>query len=264
MPLALKNSIINKLILLVVISWIILAIIFGYLDLEISKAIVNEDSLWGNFGKDFGEPPGYGLIAISLSILIGSYNNEIKKQKVAAYVIIIIGIVLFVFGFVLSEKILIIDGVSIFLPLILFVIFTYKKDWKRYQKISGVIVILAIINPLIFVQITKVLTGRIRFKDLAPNYSNYTPWFLPPGPSGNYSFPSGHTAMAFMFLPLFILVKNYNWKDPKKIILSILIIGWGLFVGLSRIIIGAHYASDVLFSAEVASLTTLLLYKKFY
>lgn len=259
-----KNSIINKSILLVILSWIILAIIFGFSDLEISKAIVDEESLWGKFGNDFGEAPGYSLIAIALSILIGSYNNEIKKQKISAYVIIIIGIVLFILGFVVNERILIIDGLAIFFPLILFVLFTYKKNWKNYQKISTVIIILAIVNPLIFVQITKVLTGRVRFEDLDINYSNFTPWFLPPGPSGNYSFPSGHTAVAFMFLPIFILIRNRGWKDPIKILVSILIIGWGFFVGLSRVIIGDHYASDVLFSAEVALLTTLLLYKKFY
>ena len=60
-----KNSIINKLILLVILSWVILAIIFGFLDLEISKAVVDEKSLWGKFGNDFGEAPGYGLIGIA-------------------------------------------------------------------------------------------------------------------------------------------------------------------------------------------------------
>jgi membrane-associated phospholipid phosphatase len=260
----LKNSLINKLILLNIISWIILAVIFGFLDLEISKAVVDEESLWGKFGNDFGEAPGYGLIAIALSILIGSSNNEIKKQKLSAYVIILIGIILFILGFVLNERILIIDGVGIFFPLTLFVIFSYRKDWKNYQKISIVIVLLAIINPLIFVQITKILTGRVRFEDLTANYSDYTPWFMPPGPTGNDSFPSGHTAVAFMFLPLLILIKNYNWKDLKKIIILIFIIGWGFFVGFSRVIVGDHYASDVLFSAEVAFLTTLLLYKKCY
>ena len=55
-----------------------------------------------------------------------------------------------------------------------------------------------------------------------------------------------------------------QWKSPIRIIGAVLIIGWGIFVGLSRIVIGAHYASDVLFSTSIAMVVTLLLYEKYY
>ncbi|MCK4479401.1 MAG: phosphatase PAP2 family protein [Candidatus Lokiarchaeota archaeon] len=67
-----------------------------------------------------------------------------------------------------------------------------------------------------------------------------------------------------MFLPLLITVKDRKNTDAIKILVYILILGWGLFVGLSRIIVGAHYASDVLFSTGFAAVTTLLLYRKYY
>jgi len=261
-----KESLIAKLLLVVIIVWIILAIIFGFTDLEISKTVVDENSAWGIFGRDYGEAPGYGLIAIAIATLIGSFNKDIKKQKIPAYVIVAIGFILFILGFVFDSEDLILDGGSIFICLILFLIFTFNRDWQNYRKISAIITILVVLNPLLFVQITKVLCGRIRFRDLiVPGYTDYTPWFLPPGPtSSGRSFPSGHTSMSFMFLPLMIIVKDRKLKDPIRIITTILVLGWAIFVGLSRIVVGAHYASDVLFSAMMATVITILLYKRLY
>ncbi len=260
----LKESLVDKLLIILVVSWVILAIIFGFKDLEISKAVVNDSSLWGNFGAEYGEVPGYALITIALSVLIGGYNPDLRKQKIAAYVIIFIGILLLISRLIFDSKDLILDGGGIAISLIVFVILTYNKDWKNYRNISAVVTILAVLNPLLFVQITKALTGRVRYRDLLSDFSNYTPWFLPPGPSGNQSFPSGHTSMSFMFIPLLILVRERKWEDPVKIIVTFLVVGWALFVGLSRIVLGAHYASDVLFSAGMATLITIIFYKKIY
>ncbi|MFW9772717.1 MAG: phosphatase PAP2 family protein [Candidatus Thorarchaeota archaeon] len=261
----LKQSMIAKLILAIIIVWSVLAVIFGFTDLEISIVAVDENSSWGIFGRDYGEVPGYGLIAIALSTLIGSYNDNIRKQKTPAYVIMAIGFVIFILGIYFESQDLLLDGGVIFISLLLFVFLTYEKDWSLYRKIALIITLLAAINPLIFVQITKVLCGRVRFRDLAPGFTNYTPWFLPPGPiSGGSSFPSGHTSMSFMFIPTLILVKDLKLKNPIKVMLALLIVGWAIFVGLSRIVIGAHYASDVLFSGGVAVLFTVLLYRRIY
>ncbi len=70
--------------------------------------------------------------------------------------------------------------------------------------------------------------------------------------------------MGWMFLPLLICVKDREIKDPYRIVVTVLVIGWGLFVGLSRIVVGAHYASDVLFSTGMAAITILLLFKNSY
>ena len=262
---SIRESNTNLTLLITITVWIVLAILFGFTDLEISRAVWNKNSSWGIFGKEFGEIPGYGLIAIAISALIGSYNDDIKKQKIPAYVIIIIGVILFVFGIIFNSQDLIIDGGSIFICVIVFLAITFHKDWRAYRKVSAIITILAVTNPLVFVQIVKILCGRIRFVDLASGFTDYTPWFLPPGPiSDGRSFPSGHTAMGFMFIPVLIVVKDYKWANPIKISISILTLGWAVFVGLSRIVIGAHYASDVLFSGGMAIVITLLLYQKFY
>ena len=254
----------KNLLIFIIVCWIILAIIFGFTDLEISKAVINRESSWARFGRDFGEGPGYGIISISLAIFIGSFNEDIKKQKIPAYVIILIGLFFFILGFIIVDLWFVVFGGFISISLLILLLLTSNKDWTEFKTISIVIILLAIINPLLFVQITKILSGRVRFKNLAADYSNYTPWFLPPGPNlKNDSFPSGHTAMGWMLLPLLILIKDRKWNDPIKIFTIIIVFTWGLFIAISRVVIGDHYASDVLFSTGMAAVATIWLYNKF-
>jgi len=263
MPKAKTWSEIKKITLIALITWLILAIIFGFYDLAISITVVDEGSIWGDFGADFGETPGYALIALALATLLGSLFTNLKLQKIPAYIGIVVGVL---FILLIGDESNIKTGWSLIISLTSYVLITWNKDWKNYRKISGVIALLAVINPLLFVQITKFLCGRIRFGKLVPpSYASFTPWFLPPGISlANSSFPSGHTAMGWMFLPLLITVKDRKIKDPLRIIITVLVIGWGLFVGLSRIAVGAHYASDVLFSTGAATIVTIFLYVRFY
>ena len=254
-----NSSIAIKLIIIVLVSWIILAIIFGVYDLNISIAVVDGASYWGNFGADYGELPGYALIGIALATFIGGYIRILKLHKIPSLLIIVVGMYFIIFDGDFEI------GFSLIIPIIIYTIITWNKDWKNYRVLSGMISILAIINPLLFVQITKILCGRVRYRDLNPEFTDFTPWFLPPGfSSDGRSFPSGHTAMGWMFLPLLIAVKDREIKDPYRIVVTVLVIGWGLFVGLSRIVVGAHYASDVLFSTGIAAIVTILLYKKSY
>ena len=258
----------TKLLIAIIIIWIILAIIFGFTDLEISKALVNRESLWANIGKDYGEAPGYGIIAVAISILIGSYQDELKKQKIAAYVFLMSGAFIIILAIIVGSIWFMAFGGGITLGVLLFLIFTHNRDWREFKKIAIVIILLSIINPLIFVQIGKILCGRVRYNDLSSDYSNYTPWFLPPGPiswlQGNASFPSGHTALAFVSLPLIIEIKENNWNIVLKLSTIFIILSYAFFIAISRVIVGDHYASDVLFSIGVAVVVTILLYKKFY
>ena len=62
-----------------------------------------------------------------------------------------------------------------------------------------------------------------------------------------YSFPSGHSMVSMAFYGLFIYfiyekVKNKYIKWTSIILLTLLIV----LIGISRIYLGVHYASDVL------------------
>lgn len=263
-----KESFLAKMLLIIIIPWIVLAIIFGFIDLQITKAVANPESLWGQFGADWGEAPGYGLIAIAIGILLGvavsKKNDDLHKQKIPALVLAFIGLLIMAIGLIIDSNDTTKLGGGIGVALLLFYGITRNKDWTEYKTIASIILLLAIINPLLFVQIVKVVWGRTRPRDVLWGGGVYTPWFIINGATGNKSFPSGHTAMGWMLLPLLILVREREWKDPVKILTWVGVIGWGLFVGASRVVVAAHFASDVLFSTGVASVCMILLYYTFY
>jgi len=123
---------ITKIILVALISWVILALIFGFYDLTISIAVVDEASIWGIFGADYGETPGYALIALALGTLLGSLFTSLKLQKIPAYVGIIVGIL---FILLIGDESYTKTGWSLIISLTIFVIVTWNKDLKNYRKI---------------------------------------------------------------------------------------------------------------------------------
>ncbi|MHA1500228.1 MAG: phosphatase PAP2 family protein [Candidatus Heimdallarchaeota archaeon] len=250
----------------VIIPWIILAVVFGIFDLEISNGIVNFGNILGTFGANFGDSPGYALIAIAVTSLIGGAIKNRHKQKIPGYIIIALSLGGLITGIVLAEKKVIIITAVLIVALAIFIPVTYKYNYKEFRQFSLLVVLLAIMNPLIFVQITKLVCGRVRFRDLVgTDFADYTPWYLPPGPSlHNASFPSGHTAMGWMLLPLIILVRDRRKRDPIKRLVIFGSIAWGFFVAVSRVIIGAHFASDVLFSTAIGIICLIFLYDWIY
>jgi len=241
-----------------------LSVVFGFFDLEISKALADPDSPLGIFGQKYGEFPGYFIMATAMAAFFGSYFKSSKNQKIPALTLIILGIIYTIYMTLQNQQTNTILGLLTVATIILFTAATRKIDYKNYRTLALVILLLAFLNAFLFVQFSKTFFGRTRFRDLNPDFSNFTPWYIPQGITGNKSFPSGHTAMGFMLLPLLIPIRNLAWRNPKKTLTIILVIGWALFVGVSRVIAGAHYASDVLFSASIATIITLLLYRKFY
>jgi undecaprenyl-diphosphatase len=63
----------------------------------------------------------------------------------------------------------------------------------------------------------------------------------------SFSFPSGHALSSFIFCSSIIyLLWNGSYKPRWRWTLSILLILFSLLIGLSRIILRYHYASDVI------------------
>jgi membrane-associated phospholipid phosphatase len=270
-----NDNLVNKLLILVIFSWIILAVIFGFADLAISIAVVDSDTGFGNFGDDFGEAPGWGLIAIAIVIIIAGFVSKRVddpfKPKLPALIVAILALGVMIYGIVDEDASIIAIAGTIGFAILIFIVITYNKDWNNYKKFAIVIAALGLINPLLFVQILKYTCGRVRFRNLAVGFTDFTPWIAPPWVfNGGESFPSGHTAMGWMLLPLlfFVTKKDKVFEKDSYLIISIIailgVIFWGLFVGASRVIEGAHYASDVLFSTGMAAVTTIILYKYYY
>ena len=258
---------INKLFYGILALWAILATIFGFFDLEISKyVIIYKNSQLFEFGNSYGDDIDKPLFYVSITILLGSIFNDLKMQKKMGMLMIFYSVINLEFtlikagGSYFAEEFLV--SVMIMIFLVTFLILTYNSNWRNYIPIAISIILLFIFTNVI-VDIMKIAWGRVRFEDLSSD-SDFTPWYVINGPdSNNESFPSGHTSSAFTFLPLLILTKNKKISKKIKIILIFSVIGFGLYVALGRVLTGYHYASDVLFSAGICSILTISFYKIF-
>ena len=75
-----------------------------------------------------------------------------------------------------------------------------------------------------------------------------------------YSFPSGHAMAALGFYGFIIyLIWHFNLRKRAKIIFTILLSILIILIGISRIYLGVHYASDVL-AGYMISASYLILY----
>ena len=252
--------------------WATLAACFAFTDLKISISVVNAESGWANFCQDFGEIPGLLVLFCSAHIYLAKYSSKSHLRKIALSIILFLvasylsGYLVIVFYKGITGSISFLQEYKIAITLVLlifnFLLHIQIRNLKipnslvRFSKIS---VMLGVYGYLCLIQPIKLLWGRVRFKDLDALYSEFTPWFLPNGINGNQSFPSGHAAMAWMILPLLFLV--FNKRKRIKISLLIFIISWGLAVSLSRVVIGAHYASDVLFGSFIVIIVFLAIIK---
>ncbi len=253
--------------------WALFAIILAYLDLPISIALLDYNSPWANAIASYGEVPGYILISISLTIIlreVWTRSRWILSPIFWVTIFFNIIVILLLLSDIIPKSFL--DGsgeIILVLGYLIgqFLIIQLSKNieylsQRKSLNFARITFYLALITPLIFVQSFKILWGRVRFQDLAANYTNFTPWFEIQGITGNYSFPSGHTAMGWMLLPILVLLTNNNSWQYRIIGATILI--WGVIVALGRIVIGAHYASDVVFSTGLTFISFILLYNHYY
>ena len=252
--------------LLLFLIWTILAVIFGIYDLDISKQLVNQNSVWAKFLQEYGMIPG--LLVILSGIFI--YYSLIKTksdvwsyvQKVVFFLVgsgLIFHLFDILFDSVALSHLVTFLIISVAINLIFFIII-YKIEQVKSEavvKYSKVVVTVALFGYVICIQGVKYFWGRVRFRELDAAFSQFTVWYLPQGITGSDSFPSGHAAMGWMLLPLLILLVNKKaWLTSSS---TILIFIWAVVLASSRVVIGAHYASDVLFGSFFIIIAYLLL-----
>lgn len=259
----------NGLVVFLISIWIMLAVIFGIYDLNISKQIVNQNSIWAKFLENYGMIPG--LFVIHSGIYI--YYSFIKtKSDVWSYIqkvvffLVSSGLIYYLFnillGNVVTDRLLTFLIISFSISIIIFIVLHKANQVQSALaiKYAKVVVGMALFGYVIFIQGVKYLWGRVRFRELDAVFSQFTPWYLPQGITGFDSFPSGHAAMGWMLLALLILLANK--KQWVKYSVLVIIFLWGIVLALSRVVISAHYASDVLFGSFFIIIAYLLLQRK--
>jgi membrane-associated phospholipid phosphatase len=242
------------------------AILTGIYDLEISKAIVNQNSVWARFLQNYGMIPGLIVIMSGVYIyysFINSRSDIWSFFQRSIFFLVNSGLTYYLFEILLdkivSDSLILFLAISFAINLIVFLIVHNRNPATSSSliKYSKVVIGMALWGYVFGIQIVKFFWGRVRFRELDAAFAQFTPWYLPQGLTGFDSFPSGHAATGFMLLAILILFeKKKLWI--KNLSLT-LIIFWGILLAFSRVVIGAHYASDVLFGSFFIIITFLLL-----
>ena len=130
-----------------------------------------------------------------------------------------------------------------------------KNKFIQNSKIFFIFLFTATLITGVLTQLIKHIIGRPR-----PNYSSENSIFgfeFFSFESSLHSFPSGHTST------IFIVALALSMLTPK---IKIYYIFFALIVGLSRVVVGAHFFTDVIGGIVIAFVgikLTLLIFKKF-
>ena len=260
----------KKIVIYFVLLWVIFAFLLESTDLWISVKVYDPNSWWSIFLERYGEIPGLivALIGIHIYITTLKSSSNTKKILLTAFLLTTSALLTIYVFFTVSNSITgsfyffnTNKNYFYFLAIIINIVISYlcrkhKKFSKKSIIFSKVSFNMFFYGYLVFIVLLKLFWGRVRFRDLAANYSNFTPWYLPQGITGNDSFPSGHTAMGWMLISLFVSITDKSIR--KRFVMKAIIISWALTLGISRIIAGAHFSSDVVFASFIMIITYLV------
>lgn len=250
----------NKGLWLSVAAFVTLAVIFAFTDWQISQALYNPEAGWAHFMEAYGQMPGSFLGLLSGCILIRTYSVEKKVKSILGVIGLYLLTSLAALGFFADALGAQVDSDKVNLPLVLvFAIVTLilgqvilrrvaLETVSQYKNAAKVGLAVMIVGGIITVWLFKIPWGRWTYRDILEvgNIALFTPWYLPLGNNGHHSFFSGHTALSFSVLPFILFLKRNH--SARNILLAALLL-WGVIGGMSRIVVGAHFASDVLFGA---------------
>lgn len=257
--------------IIVISTFVIFMIIAGLFDLEISKAVYSPNSFFGNFFAEIGELPFYIALLVSFTIIYQYFPWERQEYKFIK-IISIIGVA--AGGIMLwrylahrffDDQLLFISVYIIIFGLstaFLAIILTNSLDKEIIKKLLlfAIFYLLLAFALRLLVAITKETWLRLRFNYMNPEtYEGFTPWwqinFSVKGrehlayeeyrTTAFRSFMSGHTTAAGSIFAIIILPDLFDKLKKYRKFFYIIPLCYTLSVGLSRIVIGAHFLSDI-------------------
>lgn len=251
-----------------IISFYILAaislIVASFYDLKIDIALNNPSDFIANWFYKTGEFPTTMICPLAGLAILKCAEKKIGK---------IIGAVISVggsmyLGTYLSSYLFIDDifnmpfGALLGLYFGIFLLFisryiVIKEEYKKALLILAITGIVAMAIQLGVINIAKIFWGRIRMRELIRigSYDSFAPWYKPQGITSSNefkSFPSGHTASAGMSYLLMLLPFVDKKYESKKALLFIAPFIYTSIVAYTRLVMGAHFLSDVTIGGVVS------------
>ena len=258
------------------ILWLIALIFASIYDLDISLAVADPMSALGRVLEIVGEVPAilftsFNFILMSAYFALQPEQNKQSRAKHGVTLFLAIGtayyttIRTFIYiadyrsdltGDDISVGILeILISAVICAAVVAVMYFAARRlGYERLTRVysTAVACVKAAVTTLLVIWLIKLVWGRVRFRQLEGDLSRFTPWYLPQGITGYFSFPSGHTAnAAVIFTSAYYLNFLPENKRIQRAAAYIALALWVILLAASRVLVGAHYLSDVLFGAAI-------------
>ena len=271
--------------LFVIISLMLLGSFFDY---QISLKLYDAKHMFGILLSAYGQLPAMLCLIGGGGLLMKDvFDRQTRKETFIITFIFVFILNLFVFVMLSFDTLKYIPQMPLSIAVIisLFIIITVNivifrlcenKDHDTLQKIAWFLILTPILTLLV-VNIIKIFwqRPRMRFISTHPEIS-FQPWWMIGNslkeplsmqgiPADEFkSFPSAHTACAACcFTTGVLLLLNKRFEGKGYLLFSISFI-FTLMVGLSRIVAGAHFLSDITCGMAISFFIQALLAKKIF
>ena len=252
----------------------------------------------------FGEMPIYLFVAYALAVMFWNAfyfgKPSVKYSVCIVCLVLIAGVCYFVpyrihsYYTELSEELIkdknavsffkISVGICLGAIFLIGVMLTGKQNIRKQLSFAVIVLFVAAASQLV-AQGIKLIDQRVRYRAICAmgdgGETYFTPWYKLNGKPESFkvlidsfgkdsvkSFPSGHTTaagIAFTLMALPYTFKTYNDKGGKIVFFAISF-ACVVLVAYARVLMGAHYFSDVVFGAIISYFLSVLalwlVYKK--
>lgn len=133
-----------------------------------------------------------------------------------------------------------------------------RSFWQEHEAAMRFFLTTALVSFAVVFGM-KSLWGRVRFREMGHDFSLFTPWYVVRGFNGHHSFPSAHTAtMSLIFCRHFVLRMKGRPVRIRQVILDCVAV---MVMMATRMMMGAHFLSDVLMGFAITYTIILLVYR---
>lgn len=252
-------------------------------DLPVSTALFEPGAGWANLLAAIGEwPAGFGLIVAGVLLVQGRNRKRVLRRRAqagAGGLLVLLGTAMVSFlptmHLNLPAAVLVLAGAVLSAGAAVGTWALTRERTPRELIRFSVGLIVLIVGEMIIVNLIKIgwSRPRMRLLDLSSEHS-FTPWWivgseqkaeaLAQGVSSEEfkSFPSGHTANAAILLYLAPMLAWMSERGRQLIRPAVYIgLGWTVAVAASRIVLGAHFLTDVTIGLMITFLAVLITHR---
>lgn len=257
---------------------LLIGLILGsFFDLQINAALFNKTNVFGLIVSSFGMIPGYGCLSLLGGALFYITLKSTDFQKWLKAILFVMSAAMFGISiYFLGKDVFSVNGFEnkklywlgfVIMGVIMCGVFYLGTLLGKKNENPKMWIIILVLAAAIFmalvpgVTLFKSIMHRPRYRvAIYEGYSSFHNWWEPCKDYKDVinaypsvltkeefkSFPSGHAGASMVglitlsYLPLF----NKNWMKHQTLLFYIAF-GWGLVVMFARMLVGAHFLSDV-------------------